>query len=219
MNSDLLGNSHIVLIILTVITSIIGFNNIDFRNRYVFNVSAILGKSKQWDRLLTSASLHGDWLHLFFNMYVLYNFAPALINWIGVWQFFAVYFLSVIGGGLLSLWVHRREYYYTALGASGGVMGVLYAVIAIYPDLSLNLFFIPIDIPAWLFGAAYLAYSVYGMEKQSDNIGHDAHLGGAFVGLVLACVFIPQIITANTLYLGIMLVPLIVVGYFVWKKK
>lgn len=219
MNFDLQTHAPTILIILTVITSVIGFNNIDFRNRYVFNVGAILGRAKQWDRILTSASLHSDWMHLFFNMYVLYNFAPFLTEIVGVWQFFVVYFGSVIGGGLASLWIHRREYHYTALGASGGVMGVLYAVIAIAPDITLRLFFIPIDIPAWLFGAAYLAYSVYGMEKQNDNIGHDAHLGGAFVGMVLACVFIPQIITVNTLYLGIMLVPLIAVGYFVWKKK
>ena len=49
--------------------------------------------------------------------------------------------------------------------------------------MSLYLFFIPIPIPAWLFGILYLLYSIYGMKKSVGNIGHDAHFGGALAGL------------------------------------
>lgn len=208
-----------VIILLTVITSVIGFNNTAFRDRYVFSVSAILGKSRQWDRLITSASLHGDWMHLIFNMMTLYFFSDVVLYALGVWAYLAIYFLSILGGGLLALFVHRREYYYTALGASGGVVGVLFAAIAIYPDMGVGMLFIPFYIPGWVFGIIYLAYSIYGMQTRQGNIGHDAHLGGAAVGLLFTIAMYPELLNENGLYIGIMIVPLIVLGYFVWKQK
>ena len=211
----------LLIIGLTVVTSIIGFNNREFRDRYIFSVSAILGKSRQWDRLLTSASLHGDWLHLIFNMWTLYMFSGKIIydDRFGVWGFLAIYFLSILGGELLSLWVHRREYYYMALGASGGVVGVLFAAIAIDPQMGVGMFFIPFFIPGWIFGMLYLAFSIYGMQKSIGNIGHDAHLGGAAVGLVLAVALAPEMLKTHGWIIGLMAVPLIILAYFVWKRK
>lgn len=209
----------LLIIILTAISSYIGFNNRDFFDRYKFNIGAILGKSKQWDRLITSASLHGDYMHLIFNMMTLYFFSDIILSVFGLWKYLAIYFLSIIGGGLLSLWVHRKDYYYSAIGASGGVVGILFASIAINPHIGIYMFFIPIPIPGWIFGIAYLAFSVYGMQKQTGNIGHDAHLGGAAVGLLMAISFAPVLLQMNTLYIGIMILPLIVLAYFVWRKK
>lgn len=208
-----------IIIALTTISSIIGFGNQEYRNRNIFSVSAILGKPRQWDRLVTSAGLHGDWMHLIFNMMTLYFFSDIIMYTFGVWAYLAIYFGSVLGGGLLALWVHRREYYYTALGASGGVVGILFAAIAIYPELPLNIMFIPIGIPGWIFGIGYLAFSIYGMQKKLGNIGHDAHLGGAFVGLTLAIIFEPRLLQINGLFIAIMVIPLIALAYFVWKKK
>lgn len=208
-----------IIIALTTISSIIGFGNQEYRNRNIFSVSAILGKPRQWDRLVTSAGLHGDWMHLIFNMMTLYFFSDIIMYTFGVWAYLAIYFGSVLGGGLLALWVHRREYYYTALGASGGVVGILFAAIAIYPELPLNIMFIPIGIPGWIFGIGYLAFSIYGMQKKLGNMGHDAHLGGAFVGLTLAIIFEPRLLQINGLFIAIMVIPLIALAYFVWKKK
>jgi membrane associated rhomboid family serine protease len=189
-----------------------------FFDRYKFNVGAILGSSKQWDRMLTSATLHGDYIHLFFNMFTLYIFSDTIIYEFGIWKYLAIYFLSIIGGGLLSLWMQRKEYYYSAIGASGGVVGVLFAAIAIYPNMTLGIMFV-IPMPGWVFGIAYLAFSVYAMQKQQGNIGHDAHLGGAAVGLLLAILFEPVLLKINTLYIGIMVLPLIVLAYLALKKK
>lgn len=208
----------IIIIALTAITSVKGFNDMAFFDRYKFNVGAILGSSKQWDRMLTSATLHGDYIHLFFNMFTLYIFSDTIIYEFGIWKYLAIYFLSIIGGGLLSLWVHRKEYYYSAIGASGGVVGVLFAAIAIYPNMTLGIMFV-IPMPGWVFGIAYLAFSVYAMQKQQGNIGHDAHLGGAAVGLLLAILFEPVLLKINTLYIGIMVLPLIVLAYLALKKK
>jgi len=209
----------VIIIALTTITSIKGFSDMAFFDRYKFNVGAILGSQKQWDRLITSATLHGDYMHLIFNMLTLYFFSDIIVYTFGIWQYLLIYFLSVIGGGLLSLWVHRREYYYSAIGASGGVVGILFASIAIDPTIGIYMFFIPIPIPGWIFGIAYLAYSVYGMQSRQGNIGHDAHLGGAAIGLVLAIIFEPVLLQINTLYIAIMVVPLIVLAYLVLKNK
>lgn len=209
-----------LIILLTAISSFVGFSNGDYFDRYKFSVGAILGKSKQWDRLVTSSFLHGDYMHLLFNMMTLYFFSTTITNYLGVWQYLTIYFAAVIGGGLLSLWMHRREYYYTAIGASGGVVGVLFASIALYPHMGIYMFFIPIPIPGWIFGILYLGYSVYGMRTRQGNVGHDAHLGGAFIGLVLALVFAPyQLLMHNALYIGIMVVPMIALAYYVWKNK
>lgn len=219
MNLDISEIVPILIIVLTAITSIKGFDDMAFFDRYKFNVGAILGHSKQWDRLLTSATLHGDYMHLIFNMLTLYFFSGVIIAFFGLWKYLAIYILAILGGGLLSLWVHRKEYYYSAIGASGGVVGILFAAIAIEPNMGIYMFFIPIAIPGWIFGLAYLAYSVYGMQSGQGNIGHDAHLGGAAIGLIMAILFEPKLLEINMLYIGIMIIPLIVLTYFVLKKK
>jgi membrane associated rhomboid family serine protease len=138
----------------------------------------------------------------------------------GMWIYLAVYFLSIIGGGLLSLFIHRKEYYYSAIGASGGVVGILFAAIAVFPTMPLRFFFVPIDIPGWIFGLGYLAFSIYGMLKNVGNIGHDAHMGGAAVGIIMAVIYTPEyVLSANACYLGIMVLPLILLAWLVWKKK
>jgi membrane associated rhomboid family serine protease len=220
MNFSLQSVLPFLIIVLTVITSIKGFNDAVFFDRYKFNVGAILGKLKQWDRLLTSATLHGDYMHLLFNMMTLYFFSPVVMGVFGMWIYLAVYFLSIIGGGMLSLFIHRREYHYSAIGASGGVVGILFAAIAVYPAMPLRFFFIPIDIPGWIFGLGYLAFSIYGMLKKVGNVGHDAHLGGAALGIIIAVIYTPDyVLSANAYYLGIMVLPLILLAWLIWKKK
>lgn len=218
------GELVLYLIIgLTVITSYMGFANNthnELFDRLKFHVGAILGKDRQWDRLISSAFLHADWMHLLFNMFTFYFFAPIVIGTFGVWKFLVIYFGAIIGGGLVALWMHRREYYYSAIGASGGVVGILFASIAINPHIKIYFFFIPIPIEAWIFGLIYLGLSIYAMKNQFGNIGHDAHLGGATVGLLMSIAYMPIAhILNNGFYLGANIIPLIILGYFMWKQK
>lgn len=221
-----MSQSDLVLYLIigvTGITSYMGFANNthnELFDRLKFHVGAILGKDRQWDRLISSAFLHADWMHLIFNMLTLYFFAPVVIGTFGVWKFLIIYFGAIVGGGLVSLWMHRREYYYSAIGASGGVVGVLFASIAIAPHLGIYFFFIPIAIPAWIFGIIYMGLSIYGMRSQYGNIGHDAHLGGAAVGLILSIVYLPMAaIMHNGIFLIANIIPVLVLGYLMWKEK
>ncbi len=198
----------IVIIAANVIISIKGFNDFSFFEKYKFNIAGI--RRGEQIRMFSSAFLHADFSHLLFNMLTLYFFAPVVIMSIGVTYFVLIYVGSLVLGNLLSFYFHKDEYHYSAIGASGAVMGVLYSAILFYPDMGLYLFFIPIPIPAWLFGMAYLLYSIYGMKKRLGNIGHDAHIGGAIGGYVLTLLFAPHLFETSLWIVVLLALPLIV---------
>jgi len=116
---------------------------------------------------------------LLFNMLSLYFFSNAVIYNLGVVNFVIIYAAGLLVGNLLSFYFHKNEYHYSAVGASGAVSGVIYAGILLNPGMTINFF-----IPGWAFGIGYLLYSIYGMRAKNDNIGHDAHFGGAMGGFV-----------------------------------
>lgn len=217
MGSDNISLIPIIVIGITVLFSYLGFNDPKLFNRYMFNTDAIL-RGKQWDRMLSSALLHGDGMHLLFNMMTLYFFSDIIIEWLGKGEYLLIYVVSIIVGNLLSLWMHRKESNYKAIGASGGVSGILFAAIALDPHMMLGVFFI-VPMPGWIFGILYLAYSVYGMKAQLGNIGHAAHLGGAVAGLVLAVGFDWDALLYNGFYIALMAIPLVALGYYVYKNK
>lgn len=197
----------IVIIAANVIISMKGFNDFSFFEKYKFNIAGI--RRGEHIRMFSSAFLHADFSHLLFNMLTLYFFAPVVIMSVGVTYFVIIYVASLLIGNLLSLYFHKDEYHYSAIGASGAVMGVLYSAILFFPDMGLYLFFIPIAIPAWLFGMAYLLYSIYGMKKRLGNIGHDAHIGGAIGGYVLTLVFAPYLFQTSLWIVVLLAIPLI----------
>ena len=210
----------LIIIAITVIISIMGFQNIQLFEKYKFNVSAIQNR-KEYIRLLSAGFLHADWGHLFFNMLTLYFFAPIVLYVYGVSGFLVVYLGSIVIGNLFSLYLYKRQSWYSAIGASGGVSGILFAAIAMVPSLGIYFYFIPIPIPGYIFGALYFGYSVYMMlnPRPHDNIGHAAHLGGAAFGLVYAVALEPEIAMNNAVYLLVMSLPLIYMSYQVFVKK
>lgn len=188
--------------------------------KYKFSVGAILQR-KEYIRLLTAGFLHADIMHLAFNMLTLYFFGPIVIQGFGNIGFAIIYFGSILLGNIFSLFLYQKQPWYSAIGASGGVSGILFASIAMLPDLGIYLFFIPIPIPGYIFGLVYFGYSVYMMlnPRQHDNIGHAAHLGGAFFGLVYAVANAPERAMENSLYIGIMALPLIYLSYEIFVRK
>ena len=210
----------LIIIATTAIISYIAFSNQALFEKYKFNVGEIL-RNKEYVRLISAGFLHADLMHLLFNMMTLYFFGPIVIEAFGAFGFLIVYFGSILLGNVFSLYLYKNQSWYSAIGASGGVSGILFASIAMIPDLGIHFFFMPIAIPGYLFGFAYFAYSVYMMlnPKQNDNIGHAAHLGGAFFGLIYAVALQPERAIENALFLGIMALPLIYMAYMVFVKK
>lgn len=204
----------IVLIAVNVIVSWKGFEDMGFFRKYEFHIGSI--RAGEQFRMISSAFLHADIMHLAFNMLTLFYFAPEVITSVGALTFLLVYFGSLIFGSLLTLLFHKDEYSYRAIGASGAVTGVLYSAILFNPDMSLFMFFIPIPIPAYIFGIGYLLYSIYGMKAKRDNIGHTAHFGGAIGGYVITIIKDPAMLTDNTLMVVLLAVPIIIL--FVMAK-
>ena len=206
-----------ILIIMNVVTSYRGFKDPFFYDRYMFKVDPIL-IGKDYKRLVTSGFLHANWTHLILNMLALIFFSGYIEGYLGPVKFLLIYFLSLIGGGLLSLFIHRNHGDYCAIGASGAINGIIFASIAFYPGMQIGLFLIPFSVPGWLFGLIYIIISIYGIRSQKDNIGHDAHLGGGLTGVLIAILLSPPILVTNTLTLLIITMPSIAFIAFIFYK-
>lgn len=190
--------------------------------KFKFNVGAIQYR-KEYLRLLSAGFLHADFIHLALNMYVLYMFGPYVMEAFGLVGFLVIYLGSILVGNLFSLLVYKNQSWYSAIGASGGVAGIIFAGVSLSPDLiKMGIIFIPfVSIPGYIFGFLYFGYSVYSMlnPRMNDNIGHAAHLGGAFFGLVYSVAIYPQLAASNAFYLLVMSAPLIYLAYEIFVRK
>ena len=212
-----MGNLSLVTIVIiaaNVIISYKGFNDYGFFERYKFNIGGV--KRGEQIRMFSSGFLHADTMHLFFNMFTLYFFADVVIEDLGSLNFIIIYVASLVLGSLLSLYFHQNEYHYSAVGASGAVTGILYSAILLDPNMSLYMFFIPVPIPAYVFGLGYLLYSIYGMKNKVGNIGHDAHFGGAIGGYAVTLVLAPYLFKTSLAMVGLLAIPIIIL--FVMHK-
>ena len=211
------GITGLVLIIANTAVSYKGFTSQQFFDTYKFEVDKIL-VNKDYKRLLTSGFLHVGWAHLIFNMISLYAFSGTIENELGNGQFLVIYFASLLGGSLFSLLIHKQHGDYSAVGASGAVSGVIFASIALFPGVGIGFFFLPFSIPGWLFGIVYVGFSLYGIKSKKDNIGHEAHLGGALAGMAAALCMQPYALAENYITILIIAVPAIVFTWLIIKK-
>lgn len=199
-----------ILIGINAVVSFKGFKDSQFFRKYEFHIGSI--RSGEQIRMITSGFLHGDIMHLAFNMLTLYFFAPIVIEMFGNLNFLYIYFVSLIAGSLLTMFFHKDDYNYRAVGASGAVTGIIYSSILLYPEMTLGLFFI-IPIPGYIFGIGYLLYSIYGMKAKNDNIGHTAHFGGAIGGYLFTLLKEPSLIETNTKMVVLLTIPIIILFY------
>jgi membrane associated rhomboid family serine protease len=181
--------SILVLILATVIISYKGIQDSLFFRKNEFHIGSI--QAGEQFRMLSSGFLHADFQHLFFNMFTLYLFAPYVVFHFGNFYFFVLYFGSLIAGSLLTLYFHKSEYQYRAVGASGAIYGLLVAFAFMAPNAELGLMFIPIPIKAKYFVPGLLAIDLFmGVSGESifggaSGIAHFAHIGGALVGFLM----------------------------------
>lgn len=205
-----------IIVAITAIVTFAGLSNLEFFDKFKFNISSI--RAGEQYRMITSGFLHADWFHFAFNMFSFWSFANFLTHEFNTINFLLIYFGSMAIGSLLTYYIHKNEPYYSAIGASGAVMGIIYCAILLYPENSILLFG-AIPIPGYIFGVLYLGYSIYGMKGKYDNIGHTAHLGGAVGGLIFTLVLRPGLLETRLQFIGILLIPIFVLMYLVKTKK
>ena len=178
---------------ITLIVTVIAFYNEDVFDRLIlqpYNVS----RGKSVYTLITSGLIHADLMHLLFNGMTFYFFAFQLEPVLGHWQFGLLYVVSLILSDLPSVVKHKNDLWYRSLGASGAISAVVFSAILFNPLGKMGLLFIPIQIPAVLFGILYLIYCSYASKKGQGNINHDAHLFGALSGIMITVILIPQVV-------------------------
>lgn len=202
----------LVILAANVLISYKAFNDTHFFRKYEFHIGSI--RSGEQYRMFSSGFLHVDFAHLFFNMFTLYMFAPFVIANVGALYFTYLYFGSLIAGNLLTLYFHKEDYYYRAVGASGAVTGIIYSAILLEP----NLYMYGI-IPGYVFGFAYLLFSIYGMKAKNDNIGHVAHFGGAIGGFGITLAKHPFLITEEPITVIALLIPIIILFILAKMRK
>lgn len=204
----------LIIIGLNALVTYLGLTNFSIFEKYKFNVQSV--RRGEYVRLISSGFLHADWTHFFFNMLSMYFFGPMVLVFFGPLFFLLIYLGSIIAGNLFCQYVYRHKPYYSAIGASGGVSGLIFAAVALDPSgVSINF------LPGYIFGALYFGYSVYMMLKPraGDMIGHAAHLGGAVFGIVVVAILIPKLMIQNAPYISIMSLPLLYLAYEIFGKK
>jgi len=157
-------------------------------------------------QVITYMFLHGNFTHIFFNMFGLWMFGSHLENYLGSKKFLILYFLAGIGAGLTQLGSYSFQFAeidryikfhqeeagqyqellknVVTVGASGGIMGILAAFGYLFPNIEMMIIPIPIPIKAkWAIGAMIVLDIFGGIVKvPGDQIAHFAHIGGALIG-------------------------------------
>jgi membrane associated rhomboid family serine protease len=189
----------LIIAAITVIVSLLGFNNPKVIDSLVFYGPAI-SRRNQYYRFITCGFIHADFMHLAFNMLAFYTFGISLEK-----ALFAspdifgedapIYFTMLYIGGLIMSSVpdyfkHKDNYHFRSLGASGAVSAVIFSSIVLLPTSPIYFIFLPIPIPGWVFGLAYVGISAYLDKKGGGNINHGAHLWGAIFGVVFSVLFV-----------------------------
>ena len=193
------------IIILTVAFSLYAMDRPETKYKYIFHPYSV-NHSNQHYRFLSHAFLHGDYLHLAFNMYALWIFGPVVEKIIlpmlagslgepdtkmGIVLYILLYTGAIYASSISEYFKNKDNKYYTSLGASGAVNALLFCFIAAMPLAQPGFYFLPI--PSWAFGILYLGISYYLSKRKTgnssvDNIGHEAHFWGAIFGIALIAV-------------------------------
>ena len=184
-------NVTLAIIIATCLVSFPAFGNPKMLNDLLFWPYRI-ARNGEYHRFLSGGAIHADSLHLIFNMVSLYSFGlaleqyffPAIFGREARFFYLALYILAIVFASVPDYFRHRNDSGYRALGASGAVSAVIYSAITIQPSMPIRFFFIPVDIPGYVFGFIFLALSYQLARKGGGNIGHNAHFWGAVFGVV-----------------------------------
>jgi membrane associated rhomboid family serine protease len=188
-------NVTIVIVAITVIVSIIALRDERLERKLIFNPYIIYRRREYW-RFLTAALIHGNYLHLGLNMFVLYQFGSSIEKqfdvvygnnkWLEALYYLGLYIPGAILSGFYSFEKNKNNIHYNALGASGAVSAVVFAYIGVVPTQNFWLLG-ALPVPAFAYGILFLI-----VRKGQDNIGHDAHFFGALYGIMYIFIIQPS---------------------------
>lgn len=190
----------LVLTVLTAGISLYAWSNPELLDSWVLDPYRVKRRN-DWYRFITSGFLHADFGHLLFNMIAFFSFGQTVEfiflqlfgHTYGVLFFLLLYLGGIVVSDIPTYLRHRDDPNYRSLGASGGVASVVFSAILFNPLGSIRIFPIPVDIPSFIFGFLYLAYSYYMGRRRGDNINHDAHFYGALYGIILTFILLPRV--------------------------
>jgi len=165
-----------------------------FIGEFSFHVGAVL-HDKQHYRVFTSSFLHVDFVHFFFNMMTLYYFGPTVESILGTDGFVAVYFGAILVSGIVSFYANRSNLTYSSIGASDAVSGIVLSYCVFFPMKNLYFMFVPIGIPAIVYGVLFIVISAKLMGREGKRIAHEGHLGGAIAGVALTVLMRPDVLS------------------------
>ena len=178
----------LVIIAITTLISVLAFNSDRLRSDLIFYPPAI-SEQNQWYRFVTCGLIHANVPHLFFNMYTLYLFGNSvetdfvlLFGTMGKLLYVLMYVTALVACLLPTYFKHKDDAYYSSLGASGAIAAVVFAFIFLNPTVSMYLIFVPIPLPAFIFGLLYLVITSYLARRGGSHINHSAHLWGSLYG-------------------------------------
>jgi membrane associated rhomboid family serine protease len=187
-----------IIFLITIVTSLYAFSNPEIYGKFMLHPYSV-SRGERLYSIITSGLIHKDWMHLIVNMFSYYFFAFQLEKifaanspW-GHVQFGVLYVVSIILSDISSIVKHKEHFWYNSLGASGAVCAVLFSYILFNPLSPIYLMFIPIGIPAVIFGFMFLGYCWYAARNSQDAINHDAHFYGALTGVLLTLIFYPEV--------------------------
>lgn len=189
----------VILIIISVVCSLYAWHNQNILYKWIFNPYRIRSR-REYFRFITSGFIHNDYIHLIFNMLVLYIFGlhvefifSGIFGSYGPIIFLALYLLGIIISDIPTYLKYKDLPHYNSLGASGGVSSILFSFILFNPTADLCLYGISfLCLPAFVWAAAYIIYSYYMSKRAADNVNHDAHLFGGLFGVIFTIIIYPR---------------------------
>ena len=178
-----------LIIGITTVISIAAFGSHAMMDKFIFK-PAEAGRG-QWYRFFTYGVLHADYTHLIFNMFTLYFFGGDIERAFkttfgertGAFHYLLLYLTALPISILPSYLKQKDSSNYRSLRASGAVSAIIFAYILINPMNFMGILFIPVWLPAFLFGTIFLLISVSLDKKQSKGINHSAHITGGLYGI------------------------------------
>lgn len=189
------------ILALTIGFSVYAMDRPEVKFKYLFHPYSIY-HNKQHYRFLSHAFLHGDYIHLAFNMYALWIFGPVVEEQIlpllsgplgepdkkiGALLYALLYTGAIYFSSITEYFKNKNNSYYTSLGASGAINALIFSFVICAPQATMGFFFIPM--PSWVFGLVYLGISFYLSRRKTnvesiDRVGHEAHFYGAVFGVI-----------------------------------